>query len=99
MKVATYKAFHSRVLVDRERLGSRNYPAAVYRNESLHTVNTLQTLDGRLSRTDAARYLGVASKTLSNWCLGGKGPRPVKVGGRVFYWVSDLANFVQQGAS
>lgn len=81
------------------RLGSGNLPADIHRNENLFTVNTCQTPDGRLSRTDAARYLGVASKTLANWRSGGKGPRPVKVGGRVFYWVSDLAAFVQQGCA
>ena len=32
--------------------------------------------DGRLSRKDAAAYLGRAEKTLAMWHLGGKG-RPV----------------------
>jgi hypothetical protein len=41
--------------------------------------------DGRMSRDDAARYLGHAPKTLQMWAFQKKGPRFVKVAGRVFY--------------
>ena len=54
--------------------------------------------DGRLSRKDAARYLGRAEKTLAMWCLEGRGPRAVKVGGRIFYFKDDLDAFVRGGA-
>ncbi len=50
--------------------------------------------DGRLSRRDAASYLGLAEKTLAMWALNGKGPRQVKVGGRVFYFKDDLDAFI-----
>ena len=50
--------------------------------------------DGRMSRGDAARYLGHRPKTLAMWALSGKGPRSVKVGGRVFYFRSHLDAFV-----
>lgn len=50
--------------------------------------------DGRLSRKDSARYLGRAEKTLAMWALQGKGPRQVKVGGRVFYYQEDLDAFI-----
>ena len=50
--------------------------------------------DGRMTREDAARYLGVASKTLAMWALQGKGPRFVKVGGRCFYYRHALSEFV-----
>ena len=53
--------------------------------------------DGRLSRKDAARYLGRAEKTLAMWALQGKGPRQVKVGGRVFYYQEDLDAFISGG--
>jgi hypothetical protein len=53
--------------------------------------------DGRMTRQDAARYLGHQSKTLSMWQLQGKGPRSVKVGGRVFYYRDDLDKFVRGG--
>ena len=51
--------------------------------------------DGRLSRGDAALYLGLKPKTLSMWQVAGKGPRAVRVGGRVFYYLADLSAFVR----
>ena len=68
---------------------------------SEETVNPVEQVrvrvlpDGRLSRKDAARYLGRAEKTLAMWCLNGQGPRAVKVGGRVFYFKDDLDAFVR----
>ena len=53
--------------------------------------------DGRLTREDAAAYLGMRSKTLAMWQLQGYGPRPKKVGGRVFYYKEDLDAFIQGG--
>jgi hypothetical protein len=50
--------------------------------------------DGRISANDAARYLGHAPKTLAMWRLRGIGPRWRKVGGRVFYFRTDLDAFV-----
>lgn len=50
--------------------------------------------DGRMTRTDAARYLGHQPKTLAMWQLQGKGPRAVRVGGRVFYYRADLDKFI-----
>ncbi len=55
--------------------------------------------DGRMSREDAARYLGRKSKTLAMWALQGKGPPMVKVGGRVFYFRDDLDGFVRGDVS
>ena len=51
--------------------------------------------DGRLTRRDAARYLGRATKTLAMWAMEGKGPRSVLVGGRRFYFKDDLDAFVR----
>jgi len=53
--------------------------------------------DGRTAARDAARYLGHAPKTLAMWRLNGKGPRYVKVGGKVFYYVDDLDAFIRGG--
>lgn len=50
--------------------------------------------DGRMTGDDAARYLGHKPKTLAMWRLMGKGPRWVKVGGRVFYYRADLEAFI-----
>jgi hypothetical protein len=53
--------------------------------------------DGRMTRENAARYLGHRPKTLAQWQLQGKGPPSVKVGGRVFYFRSDLDAFIRGG--
>lgn len=55
--------------------------------------------DGRMARTDAARYLGVAEKTMAMWALLDKGPRSIKVGGRVFYYRADLDTFIRGEAA
>ena len=52
-------------------------------------------LDGRITRRDAARYLGLAEKTLAMWAVSGKGPRITKVGGRAFYFIDDLDTFIR----
>jgi len=54
--------------------------------------------DGRVSRSDAAVYLGYASKTLAEYARLGRGPRPRRVGGRVFYLLKDLDAFRDTGA-
>ncbi len=51
--------------------------------------------DGRLTREDAARYLGMKPKTLAMWQLQGKGPTSVRVGGRRFYFQADLDAFIR----
>ena len=53
--------------------------------------------DGRMTRRDAAAYLGLATKTMAMWALSKKGPRSVKVGGRRFYFKDDLDAFVRAG--
>ena len=50
--------------------------------------------DGRMTRRDAAGYLGVAEKTLAMWAMDGKGPAWVRVGGRIFYFKEALDRFV-----
>jgi hypothetical protein len=51
--------------------------------------------DGRMPRQDAARYLGHQPKTLAMWASRGKGPKSVKVGGKVFYFKDDLDGFIR----
>ena len=55
--------------------------------------------DGRLSRKEAAKYLGRAQKTLAMWNLEGKGPKSVLVGGRRFYFKNDLDAFIRGEAA
>ncbi len=51
--------------------------------------------DGRMTREDAARYLGLKPKTLAMWSIEGKGPQSVKVGGRRFYFQEILDAFIR----
>ena len=54
----------------------------------------------RLSREEAAEYLGVSAKTLSNWATSGRYDlRFIKVGRRVIYLKSDLDAFMAKGDS
>ena len=51
--------------------------------------------DGRLTRKDAAKYLGRAEKTLAMWQMERKGPPSVLVGGRRFYFKDALDAFIR----
>jgi hypothetical protein len=62
-------------------------------------VRVRQLPDGRLTRDNAARYLGHSPKTLAMWQVRGLGPPSVKVGGRVFYYRADLDAFVRRGSA
>jgi hypothetical protein len=62
---------------------------------ALETVRCRILPDGRMTREDAAKYLGLKVKTLAMWALQGKGPRFVRVGGRAFYYLADVDAFVR----
>ncbi len=53
--------------------------------------------DGRMTRREAAKYLGKAEKTLAMWAVAKKGPKFVRVGGTCFYFREVLDNFIQGG--
>ena len=55
--------------------------------------------DGRVSRSDAAKYLGRAPKTLAEWYRLGKGPASRMIGGRRFYQIEDLRSFAGTGGA
>lgn len=65
--------------------------------EALDRVKVTVLPGGRLSRRDAAAYLGRAASTLENWASTGRGPRPVNIGGRAFYNLTDLDAFIEAG--
>jgi hypothetical protein len=65
--------------------------------DAIDGVRVRMLPDGRMDRANAARYLGRQPKTLAMWALQGKGPRPVKVGGRIFYFREELDAFVRGG--
>ena len=68
-------------------------------NLSIERVKVRVLPDGRLSRKDAAAYLGRAEKTLAMWEMEGKGPPSVLVGGRRFYFKDALDAFVRGEAA
>ena len=55
--------------------------------------------DGRMSRQDAAKYLGRSEKTLAMWAMQGKGPAWVRVGGRIFYYRPVLDEYIGGAAA
>ena len=63
--------------------------------EAIENVRVRVLPDGRMDRENAARYLGRKPKTLAMWLMNGKGPSPTKVGGRIFYFKTDLDDFIQ----
>lgn len=50
--------------------------------------------DGRPDRANAARYLGRSRRTLEMWAWLRKGPPPHDVGGRVFYYLRELDDYI-----
>lgn len=68
-------------------------------DSTIHRIQVRATPDGRLSRRDAAKFIGVEARTLANWKSQGVGPRQVKIGGRVFYRLTDLSTFVEGGVN
>jgi DNA-binding transcriptional regulator YiaG len=75
--------------------------------EPLETMRVRLTPDGRMTRRDAATYLGISETTLRDWAWKSNAkkhdasafPPIVKVGGRVFYRLSDLQKFVGSDAA
>lgn len=67
--------------------------------ENLEQATVRVTPDGRLSRADAATFLGRAPKTLAMWAVVKTGPTPIRVGGRVFYKLADLQKFAAGGVT
>jgi hypothetical protein len=53
----------------------------------------------RVSRKDAATYLGRKPSTLGNWATAGRGPKPVMIGGRAFYSLADLDAFIRSAGA
>ena len=53
--------------------------------------------DGRMARAATARYIGIAPQTLAIWALRGIGPRPFKIGGKVFYRKREVDAFISAG--
>ena len=52
--------------------------------------------DGRMDRENTAIYLGCAPKTLADWAMKGIGPKYVMLGGKAFYFVQDLDEWIAE---
>jgi excisionase family DNA binding protein len=50
----------------------------------------------KLTRAQAAEYLGVTVPTLATWACLGKGPRFFKPGNKVFYLQSELDKWIEE---
>lgn len=59
-------------------------------------VDAAKGVEGRLTRAEAAQYLGMSQSTLADWHRRGIGPDSVKVGGRRFYRLSSLNKFINR---
>ncbi len=62
--------------------------------ENVDICRVVATPDGRVSRVEAAKFLGFKPKTLAEWHRKGLGPKSQLVGGRRFYTLSDLKSYV-----
>jgi len=63
-------------------------------NDPIDQIRVRVLPDGRVSRNDAAAYLGRKPKTLAMWALERRGPKIIRVGGRCFYLLDDLRRYV-----
>jgi len=61
---------------------------------TLDRVKITVAPDGRVRRKDAAAFLSLSPRTLANWQTKGFGPRSYRVGGRRFYYLADLREFI-----
>ena len=61
---------------------------------TFHAVDVVILPDGRMDRKNAARYLGLAVKTLAMHATRGTGPNFIKRG-RVFYFRDDLDDWLK----
>ena len=52
--------------------------------------------DPLVVQAQAAELLGVSISPLSRWRTAGKGPKAVRLGGKIRYRISELRNFVDR---
>lgn len=65
--------------------------------ESVTTTPICVTPTGLVSRKNAAIALAKKPKTLCEWAAKGLGPKPIQVGGRIFYRWADIQAFAGGG--
>ena len=67
--------------------------------EAIERVRIRVLPDERVSRRDAAKFLGHSEKTLANWALKNFGPKVIRVGGKCFYHFPELQEFAGSKAA
>ena len=50
--------------------------------------------DGRVDRKNAALFIGCSPTTLADWAMKGSGPKYAILGGRAFYFLDDIEEWV-----
>lgn len=53
----------------------------------------------KLNRAEAAEYIGTTKSTLATWASLGRGPKFVKVGGKVVYLQKHLDEYLESRAT
>lgn len=59
-------------------------------------MTTTATAPIKLTRAEAASYIGVTKKTLDTWACLGKGPRFFKPGNKVWYLQDELDRWIEE---
>jgi hypothetical protein len=68
-------------------------------NDAIEVVKIRVTPDGRVSRNDAAAFLGKTPKTMAEYHRLGIGPQSIMVGGRRFYHLAELQDYASGAKS
>jgi predicted DNA-binding transcriptional regulator AlpA len=53
--------------------------------------------DGRMDTQNASKYVGLSNKSMAQMRCEGTGPNFIKLGGKVFYYRSDLDTWINSG--
>lgn len=57
---------------------------------------TENNMGKRITRPEAANYLGISVRTLEKWAVVGGGPPYYRLGGRVVYDIADLDTYLAE---
>ena len=63
--------------------------------ETAMPATDTDTIARMMSRNEFAALLSVTTRTLENWEIQGKGPRPIRIGRAVRYKADEVAEFVR----
>lgn len=67
--------------------------------DAIEQVKVMVLPGNRVDRKNAAKALGRQPKTLAEWRRLGIGPKPINVGGRIFYDWGDVQAFARGEAA